>query len=114
MKLSKAKLNSIAKSKQAVLSQTAKIFDPLSFCAPVTVRRKTLVSGLWTEAKNENHWDEEISMEAQKIWTELSHDLDKLEQLEFSRYTVTDSDPFDLFLFCYASTRAYGFVCYAV
>ena len=46
MKLSKVKLNSIAKSKQAVLSQTAKIFDPLSFCAPVTVRGKNLVSSL--------------------------------------------------------------------
>ena len=114
MKLSKVKLKSIAKSKRAVLSQTAKIFYPLSFCAPVTVRGKTLVSSLWTEAKNENHWDEEISSEAQRIWTELSHDLDKLETLEFSRYTVTESEPFDLILFCDASTRAYGFVCYAL
>ena len=80
IKLSKVKLNSIAKSKRAVLSQTAQIFDPLLFCAPLTVRGKTLVSSLWSEAKIENHWDEEISMEAQKIWTELSHDLDKLGQ----------------------------------
>ena len=71
IKLSKVKLKSIAKSKRAVLSQTAKIFYPLSFCAPVTVRGKTLVSNLWTEAKNENHWDEKISLEAQKYGQNL-------------------------------------------
>ena len=53
-------------------------------------------------------------MEAQKIWTELSHDLNRLEQLEFSRYTVTDSEPFDLILFCDVTTCAYGFICYAL
>ena len=114
IKLSKINLNSLAKTKRAVLSQTAKVFDPLSFCAPVTVRGKTLVSNLWAEAKNKNHWDEEINVEAQKIWSNLSHDLNKLEQLTFPRFTVTDSEPFDLVLFCDASTRAYGFVCYAL
>ena len=114
IKLSKVKLNPQAKSKRAVLSQTSKIFDPLSFCAPVTVRGKTLVSGLWAQAKGEDHWDEEISVEAQKNWSDLSQDLNNLEQLTFPRYTVTDTEPFDLILFCDASTRAYGFVCYSL
>ena len=111
IKLSKSKLDSIAKSKRAVLSQTSKIFDPLSFCAPVTVRGKILVSSLWTTNKNDNHWDQEISAEAQKNWSELSEDLSKLETLELDRFTVNDHDPFDLYLFCDVSTRAYGFVC---
>ena len=51
IKLSKSKLDPIAKSKRAVLSQTSKIFDPLSICAPVTVRGKILVSSLWTTKK---------------------------------------------------------------
>ena len=100
--------------KRTVLSQTSKVFDPLSFCAPVTVRGKTLVSSLWSKTRNENHWDKEISLDAQKIWTDLSVDLGKLENLEFPRYTVTEDEPLDLYFFCDASTRAYGFVINAV
>ena len=37
-----------------------------------------------------------------------------LSYIEFPRYSLSEDEPTDIFLFCDASKRAYGFVCYAV
>ena len=47
IKLNEAEIDETVNSKRGVLSQTAKVFDPLGLAAPVTVRGKTLISGLW-------------------------------------------------------------------
>ena len=37
------------KTKRGILSQTSKVFDPLSSCLPVTVRGKVLLRDLWSQ-----------------------------------------------------------------
>ena len=114
MKLSNCNLDEKANTKRAILSQTSSIFDPLSFVSPVSIRGKTLISSLWGKKPSKNHWDELVSEEAQKTWTTLSKDLSRLSSLEFQRYSLSQDDPANLFIFCDASKRAYGYVAYAV
>ena len=47
MKLAKIKVDVNANSHRLILSETAKVFDILSFTTPVTVRSKSLLSNLW-------------------------------------------------------------------
>ena len=69
LQISNMEVNQNVKTKRGVLSQTARVFDPLSFCAPVTVRAKTLLRELWSRKL---HWDDVISAQLQELWTALA------------------------------------------
>ena len=84
IKLNEAEIDETVNSKRGVLSQTAKVFDPLGLAAPVTVRGKTLISGLWEKRNSKDHWDEVVSGDDQTVWRTLSADLSALSSLEFS------------------------------
>ena len=96
------------------MSQYSKVFDPLSFCAPVTIRGKILLSSIWKKKRTDQHWDEVVDGEDSKAWASISKDLVGLSSIEFPRFSLSESEPTDLFIFCDASTNAYGFVAYAV
>ena len=55
MQLAQAQIVEDVDTKRGILSQTSKIFDPLSLTAPVTVRCKTLISLLWEEKTSDEH-----------------------------------------------------------
>ena len=101
-------------TKRIILSQFSKVFDPLSLTAPVTIRGKTLLSNIWKKKISADHWDEEVSEEDNNAWTSLSKDLSGLSSIEFPRFSLSEDEPADLFLFCDASKKAYGYVAYAV
>ena len=104
------KINPQVVTKREVLSETSKVFDPLSLCLPVTIRGCILMRDLWVEKLT---WDEEIPSEYQKIWKELSKDLCELGSLSFTRNVVDSDGPGSLYLFSDASKdNAYGFVAY--
>ena len=44
IKLAEIKLDPSAKTKRSILSESSKVFDPLSLTSPVTVKGKTLIS----------------------------------------------------------------------
>ena len=102
------KINLQAVTKREVLSETSKVFDPLSLCLPVTVRGRILMKDLWEEKLS---WDEKIPSVYQKIWEELSKDLCELGSLSFTRNVVASDGPGSLYLFSDISKgNAYGFV----
>ena len=49
MQLANPQIDNTVNTKRGVLFQISKIFDPLGVAAPVTVRGKTLMSGIWDE-----------------------------------------------------------------
>ena len=73
-----------------------------------------MLSNIWKKKKSDDHWDEEVTEEDSKTWTNLSKDLDGLSSIEFPRFSLSEDDPTDLVLFCDASKGAYGYVAYAV
>lgn len=101
-------------TKRIILSQFSKVFDPLALTSPVTIRGKILLSDVWKKKRSEDHWDEEVDGEDGRTWTTLSKDLVGLSAIEFPRYSLSEDEPADIFFFCDASKKAYGFVCYAV
>ena len=116
LKLAKSKINLMANlvTKRIILSENSKVFDPLGFTSPVTIRGKTLISNLWQKKQSDDHWDERVDEESDKAWNHLKQDLEGLSDIEFPRYSLSEGDQADLYLFCDASKLAYGFVAYAV
>ena len=49
LKLAKSKINLMENliTKRFISSENSKVFDPLGFISPVTIRGKTLISNLW-------------------------------------------------------------------
>ena len=114
MRISELKIDCKANTKRLILAESSKLFDPLSFTAPILVRSKLLISTLWGKRRSEDHWDETVSGEDSKIWSALGRDLEGLSALEFPRLSLSDGLQTDFFLFCDASRKAYGVVVYAV
>ena len=101
-------------TKRIILSQNSKVFDPLGFASPVTVRGKILISSLWQKKQSDDHWDERVDEESGKAWIHLAKDLEGLSDIKFPRYSLSEGEQTDLYLFSDASKQAYGFVAYAV
>ena len=114
MTLANVNLNVNANTQRKLLSESPKIFDPLGFASPVTVRSKALLSAQWSKRSGKGpHWDKEISSEDAKTWTKLAPDLMGLSEVEFPRCAFSQDEPTDLLIFCDASKKAYGYVAYA-
>ena len=116
IKLADSKINLMPSlvSKRVILSQFSKVFDPLSLTSPVSIRGKILLSNIWKKKKSEDHWDEEVDEEDSRTWSAVSKDLAGLSTIEFPRFSLSEDEPTDVYLFCDASKNAYGYVAYAV
>ena len=104
-------LTSRFNTKRGILTQTARLFEPLSLCLPVTLWGKMLLRDLWSQKLG---WDIIVSEEYQTILSALSHDLAKLNSLKFSRFVTSEDNPADLYIFCDASKGANSFAPYSV
>ena len=58
MKISEVKIDQNVNTKRLILAESSKLFDPLSFSAPILIRSKILISKLWERQRSEHHWDE--------------------------------------------------------
>ncbi|XP_029170292.1 uncharacterized protein LOC114939980 [Nylanderia fulva] len=81
-------------TKQTVLAQTARLFDPLGWLAPILVRAKLLIQSAWLQ---QLEWDAPLSCEDAAAWTVLEEELPSVELHGFSD----------------ASERAYAAVVYS-
>ena len=97
-------------TKRQLLSEIAKVFDPLSLFLPVTIRGRLLMKKTWEQ---EMGWDDEIDQELKDSWEKLRLDLDSLKEVTFPRSCFETEDPDLTFnIFCDASMACYGFVVY--
>ncbi|XP_015123431.1 uncharacterized protein LOC107045622 [Diachasma alloeum] len=93
-------------TKRIVLSETAKIFDPLGLLAPVIVIAKTFIQRLW---KLKLNWDSPLPDDIQREWKEFYQQLPTLQDLEYPRKALCQqSERIELHGFCDASNLAYG------
>ena len=81
------------KTKRGILSQTSKLFDPLSLRLPVTVRGKVLLRDLWSQKVD---WDDKINSDSIAKWSALSKDLSQLTSVEFPRFCIDKDKPSEL------------------
>ena len=113
IQISNSNINFNVNTKRGVLAQISKVFDPLSLCLPVTLNGKLLMRLFW-EHKDKWGWDNGMSRELHGVWSSLSKDMARLNELRFPRHAVDSDNALDLYVFTDASPKAYGFVAYGV
>ena len=108
-------------TRRMVLSQTARIYDPLGFITPVTLKAKLLLRQLVGQSAGEEDgehvtigWDDPISEQCRDRWKQFFIDLYKLQDVSFIRclkpYGAVGEPT--LVIFSDASTQAYGACAY--
>lgn len=103
-------LPTAAKTKRAVLQLSARVFDPLGFLNPFTVRARLLFQTLW---KEELGWDEAIPGPAANIWDDWTTEIHELEGLQIPRCIFPPAgSEIEYHIFCDASPQAYGAAAY--
>ncbi|KAK2578790.1 hypothetical protein KPH14_012728 [Odynerus spinipes] len=77
-------------SKRIVLSQVARIFDPLGLASPVVIRAKMFLQELWLQKLN---WDDPLPPQLKSKWLLIKTDLTSLAKLSVPRWfnTLTDT-----------------------
>ena len=103
---------SLPTTKRTVLKVTAKIFDPMGFSSPFTVKMKVIFQELCTEKVD---WDEELSGNLLSKWNAILSELDNLDNVRIPRcYNPPTVEPIKVELhgFSDASQIAYAAVVY--
>lgn len=98
-------------TKRNILSDIAKIFDPLGWISPCLITAKLLIQDLWAEQKQ---WDEPLPRDKWIIWENLRSGLQEIaNNLWIPRWlhSVSTSD-IEIHGFSDASTQAYAVAIY--
>lgn len=99
-------INPTSITKRHILSETAKIFDPLGLLAPVIIIAKIMIQQLWSLDLS---WDESLPNSIHTEWINYQEQLKILNNLEFNRnIRLVDNHHVQLHGFCDASQKAYG------
>lgn len=97
-------------TKRYILSELARVFDPIGFLTPVTFFIKYLMQKLWVLGLD---WDDQPPDEILRIWIRYKNELKLLSTFNLPRHIdINLSDCLELHGFCDASERGYGAVVY--
>lgn len=98
-------------TKRMILSDSARLFDPLGLLSPVTVTAKILLQDLWID---QTGWDSPLSEEIQNKWLNYRQGLKDIELFRINRWLGSNRVPcaYEIHGFCDASRRAYGAAVY--
>ncbi|KAK0402214.1 hypothetical protein QR680_016207 [Steinernema hermaphroditum] len=89
-------------TKRSVLKTHAKVFDPLGFLTPLTVKSKLFIQGLWP--KNYG-WDEQLSTDDRAVWKKVINAISGFRR-EIPRGICAIADKATLITFSDASGMA--------
>ncbi|XP_063991157.1 uncharacterized protein LOC135169789 [Diachasmimorpha longicaudata] len=93
-------------TKRIILSETAKIFDPLGLLSPIVIVAKMVMQKLWTLKID---WDTPLPSDIQKEWSQFYLELEQINQVTFPRFVLQkNAKKIQLHGFSDASQHAYG------
>ncbi|XP_050293738.1 uncharacterized protein LOC126734245 [Anthonomus grandis grandis] len=93
-------------TKRFILSETARIFDPLGLISPVVITAKIFLQKLWSLKVS---WDDELPCELSNKWKVFREELPVLNGLKIPRQaTFKNVTRIELHGFSDASQQAYG------
>jgi len=98
-------------TKRQVLQQSSKVFDPLGYLAPVTIRAKLFLQKLW---QSKIKWDVPLQKSLQDEWCIIAREIEDVTTATMPRhyFTTSNTKAEQLHVFADASFKAYGAVPY--
>ena len=99
-------------TRRGVLSITSSVFDPLGLASPFILPAKMILQELCRKGLG---WDDPLPDEELQRWETWLSELQCLEQINIPRCLAPKTDQrvkYELHVFCDASEKAYGVVCY--
>lgn len=99
-------------TKRTILSDTAKMFDPPGWLAPIVIVAKLVLKRVWVLGRD---WDEELPADIVEFWLDFRSKLKTIEQITIPRWIgyEEDNNICELHGFCDASEKGYAAVIYA-
>lgn len=94
-------------TKRSILSDIARLYDPLGLTGPIIVKAKVMLQNLWQQTLD---WDDELNDTDRDEWLLYRNQLQKMPDLHVQRCVIPNESIKSIFLlgFCDASTKAYG------
>ncbi|XP_039309666.1 uncharacterized protein LOC120358695 [Solenopsis invicta] len=93
-------------TKRSILSEIARIFDPLGLLGPVVLYAKKLMQDVW---KCKLDWDESVPQSVYTEWLDFVGQLETIDQISIDRRFLIDNyQGIQVHGFCDASGVAYG------
>mgnify|MGYP002717571259 CR=1 FL=1 len=93
-------------TKRNILSEIAKIFDPIGLLGPIILHVKGLMQDIWRCGLQ---WDESVPQSIHTEWSEFVRQMGTMNQISFDRKVLIDGyQDVQLHGFCDASNRGYG------
>ncbi|KAK3736377.1 hypothetical protein QZH41_006148 [Actinostola sp. cb2023] len=101
----------VTMTKRMILSQVARIYDPIGFAAAFIIRMKIGMQQLWQLGLD---WDEELPPEVQNKWISLLQEMEELDNVSLERglFATNAVEPPSLCVFADASQDAFGACAY--
>lgn len=98
-------------TKRNILSDIARIFDPLGLISPVVIQAKIILQNLWLEKL---HWDDPLSAQLCEKWSPFQRGLSELQHLTIPRWLRLDPEVLSVQIhgFSDASRLAFSAVVY--
>ena len=98
-------------TKRSILQGASKLYDPLGWLTPITIRARVLMQELW---KKQVTWDDPLDHDIQRRWYQVASDLEEATKIVLPRkyFPLPSDKPICLHVFADASTKAYGAVAY--
>ncbi|XP_036146050.1 uncharacterized protein LOC118646705 [Monomorium pharaonis] len=97
-------------TKRKLLSEIAKIFDPLGLLGPVILHTKRIMQDIWRSGLD---WDESVPQSMHTEWQEFARQFDAINQFAVDRNLVIDENcGYQIHGFCDASNVGYGAAIY--
>ncbi|RVE40250.1 hypothetical protein evm_015100 [Chilo suppressalis] len=98
-------------TKRQLLSDISKVFDPLGWITPVTVKAKLLFQRAWSSGTS---WDSNLPVQIQNEWEQLRNDFKNINKISIPRYIGNIQGAYQIYGFCDASEKAFACVVYIV
>ncbi|XP_039303553.1 uncharacterized protein LOC120357421 [Solenopsis invicta] len=93
-------------TKRKILSEIAKIYDPLGLLGPVILYAKKIMQDVW---RCKLHWDESVPQNIYTDWAEFAKQLNLINKVSFERKLFgEDYEEMQIHGFCDASNVGYG------
>ncbi|XP_023248115.1 uncharacterized protein LOC111643952 [Copidosoma floridanum] len=99
-------------TKRLILSDIARLFDPLGWLAPMIVVAKIIMQDLWIDKVD---WDAPTTQSLQARWLQFRANLSDVPRIRIPRWiNIKENDDWQLHGFADASQRAYAAAVYLV